>query len=185
MERKTPAGREPGNYEVGYCKPPRHTRFRAGRSGNPKGRGKHSKSGRTLLIEALNELVLVTEAGVKRRITKREAFCKSFVARALNGDARFAAMRMKIIEQLNLPTDSNMDGRSELYWWTRLRGWMMGLARPRDLLLAGGMTAPRSHNDGVMERERSDTRLAVSNGLWRTALQKIGRTPVSTQRGPR
>ena len=27
----------PGNYEVGYGKPPQHSRFQPGRSGNPTG----------------------------------------------------------------------------------------------------------------------------------------------------
>jgi hypothetical protein len=27
----------PGDYEVGYGKPPKHSRFRKGQSGNPKG----------------------------------------------------------------------------------------------------------------------------------------------------
>jgi hypothetical protein len=31
-------------YDVGYCKPPLHTRFRKGRSGNPKGRSKGTKN---------------------------------------------------------------------------------------------------------------------------------------------
>ena len=31
---------EPGSYEVGYGKPPKHTQFKKGQSGNPKGRPK-------------------------------------------------------------------------------------------------------------------------------------------------
>jgi hypothetical protein len=32
-------------YEVGFGKPPKHTRFQKGRSGNPKGPPKGSKNG--------------------------------------------------------------------------------------------------------------------------------------------
>ena len=43
------------DYEVGYGKPPRHTRFELGRSGNPQGRPGGSKNLLTLLNEALKE----------------------------------------------------------------------------------------------------------------------------------
>ena len=47
-------------YEVGYGKPPRHTRFIKGQSGNPRGRPTGAKNLKTLLSEALNETVIVT-----------------------------------------------------------------------------------------------------------------------------
>lgn len=31
-------------YEVGYCKPPEHTRWKPGQSGNPRGRPKGAKN---------------------------------------------------------------------------------------------------------------------------------------------
>jgi hypothetical protein len=66
-------------YEVGYRKPPRHTRFKKGQSGNPKGRPAGAKNLSTLLNEALNECVIVTENGGHRKITKREAIIKQLV----------------------------------------------------------------------------------------------------------
>jgi hypothetical protein len=56
------------DYEVGHGKPPRHTRFKKGQSGNPRGRPKGSKNLPTLLTEALNEPVVVAENG-KRSAT--------------------------------------------------------------------------------------------------------------------
>jgi hypothetical protein len=61
------------DYEVGYGKPPRHTRFKPGRSGNPRGRPSGSKNLSTLLNEALNEPVIVAENGGQRKISKRRA----------------------------------------------------------------------------------------------------------------
>jgi hypothetical protein len=61
------------DYEVGYGKPPRHTRFKKGQSGNPRGRPKESKNLATLLKEALNEHVIVAENGGRRKITMRES----------------------------------------------------------------------------------------------------------------
>ena len=62
-------------------------------------------------MEALNERILVTEAGIQRRITKGEALWKSLVAHALKGDIRSTAFLLKIIDQYDLPSDSNTEGR--------------------------------------------------------------------------
>ena len=39
------------DYEVGYGKPPRQTRFSKGQSGNPRGRAPGAKDLKTLLID--------------------------------------------------------------------------------------------------------------------------------------
>jgi len=76
------------NYEVGYGKPPAPSRFRKGQSGNPKGRPQGSKNLSTLLDDALNEPVVVSENGKRRRITKREAVLKQLVNKAASGNPR-------------------------------------------------------------------------------------------------
>src|SRR5689334_24983502 len=62
-----------GDYEVGYGRPPRHTRFAKGQSGNPRGRPCGAKNFTTLLEEALNEPVTVTENGGRRKGSKRRS----------------------------------------------------------------------------------------------------------------
>jgi hypothetical protein len=46
------------DYQVGYGKPPKDTRFKKGQSGNPRGRAPGAKNLKTLLIDTLNEPVV-------------------------------------------------------------------------------------------------------------------------------
>jgi len=57
------------DYEVGYGRPPKHTRFRKGQSGNPKGPRKGSRALKTDLDEALRATLTITVGGKKRRGT--------------------------------------------------------------------------------------------------------------------
>jgi len=88
------------DYEVGYGKPPRHTRFKKGQSGNPRGRCAGSKNLSGLLSEALNELVVVAENGGRRKISKRQAIIKQLVNRSAKGDWRAAKILLDILQDL-------------------------------------------------------------------------------------
>jgi Family of unknown function (DUF5681) len=77
-----------GDYEVGYGKPPRGAGFKRGRSGNPRGWLPGAKNQTTLLNDALNEPVTITENGRRRKITKREAVIKQLVNKSASSDAR-------------------------------------------------------------------------------------------------
>jgi hypothetical protein len=74
--------------DVGYRKPPKHTRFKPGRSGNPRGRPKGSLNLASDLSAELGEQIAVREGGRQHRISKQRALIKSLMAKALQGDVR-------------------------------------------------------------------------------------------------
>ena len=89
-----------GDYVVGYGKPPKASRFVKGKSGNPKGRPKGSRSVNALLDKALSSPVTISEAGRLVTIEQRAALFKALVARAIKGDARSAALVIRLMEQV-------------------------------------------------------------------------------------
>ena len=95
----------PRDYEVGYGKPPRHTRFKKGQSGNPRGRPSGSKNLKTLLNEALNERVVVAEEGGRRKITKREAIVTQLVNRSASADFRAIKILLDMVRDIESQTE--------------------------------------------------------------------------------
>jgi hypothetical protein len=93
------------DYEVGYGKPPRQTRFRKGQSGNPRGRSPGAKNLKTLLNDALNEPVIVTENGGHRKITKRQVIITQLVNRSATADLRAVKILLDMLRDVEGQTE--------------------------------------------------------------------------------
>ena len=77
------------DYEVGYGKPPKHTRWTKGHSGNPSGKPSGSKSWKTLLEEELNREITVFVKGKPEKMTMKQALVRREVQKAVaDGDSR-------------------------------------------------------------------------------------------------
>src|SRR5215469_6700028 len=87
-----------GEYKVGPGRPPLHTRFKKGQSGNP--RGPRSKNLLALLVAALNEPVVVTTGGESRRITKREAVVAQLVDKSAGADLRATKTLLDMLKDI-------------------------------------------------------------------------------------
>ena len=93
---------------VGYRKPPRHTRFKKGMSGNPSGRPKGTPNFVTALERALEEQVVVNEGGQRRTVTKLVATVTQLVNKAAMGDLRATKQLLTVVQALDgEPGDGN------------------------------------------------------------------------------
>jgi len=96
-------------YDVGYGKPPSHTRFKAGTSGNPRGRPKGTKNLATLVKNVFSRKVEVQDQGRRRRLTAAEVMLTRIMTKAISGDAAsqrisIALLQMQQSDTAALPT---------------------------------------------------------------------------------
>jgi Family of unknown function (DUF5681) len=99
----------PRDYLVGYGKPPLHTRFQKGRSGNPNGRPRGRKNMSTLLSDALNGSVIVVENGRRKRITKREAIVTQLVNKSAAADLKATQIVLAMLRDVESEADGSAD----------------------------------------------------------------------------
>ena len=83
------------NYNVGPGRPPLHTRFKKGRSGNPGGKRKHMPA---LLADTLDEPIFITIDGERRQLTKRQAVIHQLVDKSTTADLRATKMLFDMIK---------------------------------------------------------------------------------------
>jgi len=95
--------------EVGYCKPPKRTRFKKGQTGNPKGRPKGAKNLATLLGQVLATRVKVVTPGGPKTVPIRQALLLSQAAKAVKGDTRAADLLITLDRELIEPELSAND----------------------------------------------------------------------------
>jgi len=82
-------------YKTGFGRPPKHTQFRKGESGNPNGRPKGSKNAHALFEKICEELVTVNGVTGPRRMTKLKAGLTQLVNKAASGDLKAIGMLMQ------------------------------------------------------------------------------------------
>lgn len=105
------------DYNVGYKKPPRETRFQRGMSGNPRGRPKGSP---TLKSDSLRTLLEVVQAESKRNITLQQggqsislpadqAVIRSITTNAVRGNPSAQRNFLNLQKELKVATDAEWE----------------------------------------------------------------------------
>jgi hypothetical protein len=91
------------DYEVGYGRPPKHSRFNKGRSGNPRGRPRKSVAPPSDQIDLSEEIrqmlcesITITQDGQKVRVTKGQAMARQLYAKAVGGDMKAFTLLVRL-----------------------------------------------------------------------------------------
>src|SRR5258708_24574573 len=85
---------------VGYGKPPVHTRFRKGKSGNPTGKRKHGEAERAeaLIRQEVYRLLTVREGEAVRKMPALQAVIRSQIACAVKGSVAAQRAVVKLLQ---------------------------------------------------------------------------------------
>ena len=86
-------------YVVGNKKPPLHTRFKAGQSGNPNGRPKNLARLGQIIMDEVYKSVPVSLAGQTVNRVQGEIFAMQMMKAAINGKAADRRLLLQFMEQ--------------------------------------------------------------------------------------
>lgn len=132
-DKKTQGGADPSEYErtlyldqeasypdqeasrskaekVGYCSPPKATRFQSGISGNPNGRPKGRKNLKNAFRDILTGTIRVRIDNKVTRMSRLEAVFLTLVNRALTGDLKAFQCVAAIAKAFGLLDDAPIQG---------------------------------------------------------------------------
>lgn len=87
--------------EVGYCKPPKHTQFKKGQSGNPKGRARGRANAATVLKDAVSARVTIVEGGRRVKRSKLVIAFTQLANKIAAGDLKALGMFLRLLPLLN------------------------------------------------------------------------------------
>jgi Family of unknown function (DUF5681) len=102
------------NPGVGYGRPPVASRFKPGKSGNPKGRRKGIKNLKTLIKDAMTASIPIQEGEKTRRVTRLEGVVLRQIQSALRGNDKSAMAVVRMALQLGFLQDSGDSGEISL-----------------------------------------------------------------------
>ncbi len=93
--------------KVGRGNPPKHSQFKKGQSGNPRGRPKNSRNVHSRIVAAAREKVVATnEQGRRTEMTKLDALITQAFNKAAKGDLASIKFALSIVERAQAAIDA-------------------------------------------------------------------------------
>lgn len=93
-------------YLVGYKRPPRHTQFRPGQSGNVHGRPRKTRTFAEIVEKEGNRSIVITENQQPLKVKKVDAVVKRQFIKALEGNAKATELIVKALDsRQTIPSD--------------------------------------------------------------------------------
>lgn len=96
------------DHSVGYARPPKHTQFKPGKSGNLRGRPKKRATLQEIVTDVLFEKIEVRVGERTQKIPSVSALMRTTMNRAIKGDYKFVTAVIAFIRMSGL-SDSNVD----------------------------------------------------------------------------
>lgn len=96
---------------VGYGRPPKHSRWQKGQSGNPRGRPKSSRGLKADLHAELISRMEIQMNGKRISGTKQQLMLKTLTARAASGDVRAIKALIDLVMQVFGPEDRGAEAK--------------------------------------------------------------------------
>ena len=101
-------------YKVGNKKPPLHSRFKPGQSGNPSGRRKGRPNFGTTLMKEFDKVMSATINGKPIKVTNRELFARSIVKDAITKGPQSKALMLNVIDQHEAQLAAEAEARNKV-----------------------------------------------------------------------
>jgi hypothetical protein len=94
---------------VGYRHPPTATRFKAGKSGNPKGRPKGSRPVGSILRDIIQQKVAVTEGGKTRKLPALEVMFRRLANDAMRSDQKAIKLLLSLVDRYSESPEAKIE----------------------------------------------------------------------------
>jgi hypothetical protein len=108
MDKKDKGKKDIQDYPVGYKKPPQHTRFQPGQSGNAKGRPTRAATVTEIVSRQLRRTVTVNDGHKTRRIPLVDAILLAHISKAAKGDHRSTALVLGALKVSETDPNNNL-----------------------------------------------------------------------------